>query len=126
MSGRHTRCAAGADRLQRIIGDRERIAFLQSAALESERKPAHALFGRAVGKRMRHHTTLRPLLYGVVPDLIGRTNRLLDVPAIEVAPVVVSPDASQKIGLQLEAHRVLVVVRFSAAGRNFCGTITRR
>src|SRR5689334_25241471 len=46
-------------------GGRERIAVLRAAGVEAALEPAHALRGRAVRERLRHHPALRLFLEAV-------------------------------------------------------------
>jgi hypothetical protein len=70
-------------------------------------KPALALLGCAIGKRMRLHGAPRVTLQRVVANLGGRTHRLCDVTALKtVEPFlrITRPDAGQSIGLQFDLH----------------------
>ena len=91
--------------LQSLVRRREGIAFLEPAAVEAATEPAHTLLGCSVREGMRQHTSLRPLLDRIVADLVGCAHRLLDIAAVEVALVVLRPDAGEKIRLQLLANR---------------------
>jgi hypothetical protein len=64
-------------------------------------EPPHALFGGAVRKGVRDNATLRPRLNGVIADLIGGAHRFLDISAVKISLILVSPYARQKIRLQL-------------------------
>ena len=57
----------------------EGIAGLGIAGLEPKLEPAHALGRAPMGKSVRDHLTLRPLLNAIIPNLAGSIQRFLDI-----------------------------------------------
>src|SRR5262245_53258400 len=79
---------------------RKRVAAVDRTRLEAGIEPALALFGAAVGERVRHHTTLRLALQRVVADRSRGAECGLDVARIQPAfQATRGPDAGEAIGL---------------------------
>ena len=89
-------------------GSLEGVATAYVTAVEAGLEPAHALLGRTVGERVRHHLATGLLLQAVITNGVGRVQRFLDIPGLQPfvsALAVLSPDACQAVGLQLLAHQ---------------------
>ena len=94
----------------------KRVALTDIAGLVAAAKPADALFGSAVGKRIGHDVTARSGLESVVANRAGRVHRFFNVARFDnvLHPVgIPGPNASQEIGLELEADRELIVFRLT-------------
>jgi hypothetical protein len=69
-----------------------------------------------VGESVRHDVALLPLHDPVIADRAGRIDPLLNVGRINEVrrlPGIMGPDASEEIGLQLQADRELVGIPFA-------------
>src|SRR5262245_25084729 len=104
----------------------KRVALAEIASLVTTAEPADALFGTAVGKRIGHDVTARAALESVVTNRGSRAHRFLDIAGFDNAldPVgIPRPNAGQKIGLQLETDRKLIVFGFTDSTAHGLDTI---
>ena len=112
--------APGTGRLQLFVRDTKRVALREIACLKTAPEPADALFRGSVGEGIRDDIPARLLLQPVIADSIGGAQRCFQIPRIENVfhlLGMIAPVSCQKIGLELETHRELVVVRLWTLGR---------
>ena len=96
--------------------DTEGIAGIRVTTGEPGAKPSLPLRRGPVRKRFRHYRTATLSLQCVIADRTGRIQCFIYVTGFEnVARLVrvVSPDAGQAIGLQLETHGKRVTFRLA-------------
>src|SRR5688572_2134076 len=85
--------------------DREGVAFVRVARLESATEPLHALLAGAVRPCLRVHILAGGLLDAVVADSGGGGERLFQVPWFEQSSLfrAVAPHSGEAVGLQFLA-----------------------
>src|SRR5690606_27263369 len=91
------------------------IALRELAAVETATEPARTLLGTAVAEGFRRDMTACLHLHAVVADGTGGAQCFFDIAAFEDLSCtvgVVRPDAREAVGLQLKAHRQLLVFGF--------------
>src|SRR4051794_21883206 len=96
----------------------EGVASLHIAALQPVLKPALALLGGAVRKRVRDRVALRLLLQAVIADRGRCAHSGFDIARLDGLPSLVGlrgPDAGEAVGLQLDFHLEMIGVRLAHA-----------
>src|SRR5262245_11628385 len=96
--------------------------FRDTACLEAVHEPALPLLRRAMRERIGYDVAARSLLQLIVADLIRRVQRRFDVASVKEMKTllpVMRPDAGEKVGLQLEAHRHAIVLRLGRVQARF-------
>ena len=96
----------------------EGVAALEIAALDAATKPAHALFGAAMGESFGDDVSLGAFLQRVVADLRRGIQPFLDIAFFENFVFTIGearPNAGEAIGLQLNTDGQRIGVPFARA-----------
>src|SRR5215203_5679260 len=107
------RCVLAATHRSALDGSRasaEGIARPRVASLEALSEPAHALLRRAVREGIAVHAATALREDTIVAHRRSRVEAFLEVALVELVALLrrAPPDSGVAVGLQLEAHRVLI------------------